>query len=234
MYCSDWETTGFEHWTRAHFKGRRYNIMDSNIAESWNAVIKEARENPLICMFEYIRTSVMSWFAIRRAKAMKNKEVLTPNVKKLVAKTFEESTDLAVRMICDFEYQVQEQDGECHTVKLLEGFCSCMEFQQLSIPCRHPIAAAGAAEMPTDNLVGAAFYGETWNRGFTEKIYPVPSVGGGELGGAFRGEMMPPVTKRPAGRPKKIRILSRGEFKVRNRWMLSKISTNFLTCFTIL
>ncbi|CAA7052370.1 unnamed protein product [Microthlaspi erraticum] len=97
---------GFDHWTRAHCKGRRFNIMDSNIAESWNAVVKEAREYPLICMFEYIRTSVMSWFAMRRAKAMKNDGLLSPHVKKLIAKKFEESTDLAVRMISEFEFQI--------------------------------------------------------------------------------------------------------------------------------
>ena len=61
-------STALENWTRAHFKGQRYNIMDSNIAESWNNVIKEAREYPLITMFEYIRTTVMSWLALRRAK----------------------------------------------------------------------------------------------------------------------------------------------------------------------
>lgn len=85
--------------------------MDSNIAESWNAVLKEAREFPLICMLEYIRTSVMSWFALRRAKAVLHKDTLTPNVRKLVEETFEESTNLAVRGICPMEFQVQEPNG---------------------------------------------------------------------------------------------------------------------------
>ncbi|CAA7052369.1 unnamed protein product [Microthlaspi erraticum] len=88
-----------------------------------------------------------------------------------------------------------------------------MEFQTLGIPCKHAIAAAGAAEMPTDSLFSAAYYGETWTLGFTGKIYPVPSVGGGEIGSTFRGELMPPLCKRPPGRPKKVRILSRGEYK---------------------
>ncbi|CAA7018907.1 unnamed protein product [Microthlaspi erraticum] len=49
--------------------------------------------------------------------------------------------------------------------------------------------------------------------GFDLKIYHVPSVGDGALGGAFNGELLPPDVKRPPGRPKKICILSRGEFK---------------------
>jgi len=60
---------GFSEWTKVHSKGRRFNIMDSNTCESWNNVIKEAREYPLICMLEYIRTTLMDWFATRRAQA---------------------------------------------------------------------------------------------------------------------------------------------------------------------
>ncbi|KAL0877452.1 hypothetical protein Bca101_027157 [Brassica carinata] len=36
---------GLEHWARAHFTGHRYNIMTSNVAETWNAVLREARES---------------------------------------------------------------------------------------------------------------------------------------------------------------------------------------------
>lgn len=76
----------------AHFTGLRYNIIDSNIAESWNAILKEAREYRSICMFEYIRTTVMTWFTIRRAKSSKQQGRLTPHVRMLVEACFEEST----------------------------------------------------------------------------------------------------------------------------------------------
>lgn len=68
LYILTLTFVGFEHWTRAHFEGRRFHVMDSNIAESWNAVVKEARKYPLICMFEYIKASVISWFALCRKK----------------------------------------------------------------------------------------------------------------------------------------------------------------------
>ncbi|CAA7040434.1 unnamed protein product [Microthlaspi erraticum] len=204
---------GFQHWTRVHFPGKRFNIMDSNIAESWNAVLKEAREFPLICMLEYIRTSVMNWFAIRRAKSNLHQGTLTPNVRKIIEKTFEDSTSLAVRPICPMEFQVQEPDGDCFTVKILDGTCTCMQFQQLGLPCAHAIAAAATINLPTDSMVSWVFYGESWTRGFDGKIYPVPSVGSMEIGDEISGELMPPAVRRPPGRPKKLRILSRGEFK---------------------
>jgi zinc finger SWIM domain-containing protein 3 len=40
------------HWANAYFRGQRYGHMTSNIAESFNAWIMEAREQPIQIMFE--------------------------------------------------------------------------------------------------------------------------------------------------------------------------------------
>ncbi|KAL0885879.1 hypothetical protein Bca101_009862 [Brassica carinata] len=204
---------GFEYWTRAHFKGQRYNIMESNIGESWNGVIKEAREYPLITMFEYIRSMVMGWLALRRAKANREKGTLTPNVRKLVEENYELSTGLAVRDIGELEFQVQDSSGECFTVLLAPGSCSCMEYDLIGIPCSHALAASTRIGFPSDALVAPAYYVPTWKKGFAGKIYPVPSVGGLEIGAGTSNDLLPPQVRRPPGRPRKVRILSRGERK---------------------
>lgn len=130
--------------------------MDSNIAESWNGVIKEAREYPLITMFEYIRTTVMGWLALRRAKENREKGTLTPNVRKLVEENFDLSTGLSVRDIGELEFQVQDNTGECFTVLLGPGSCSCMEYDEIGIPCIHALAAAIRIGFPSDALVAPA------------------------------------------------------------------------------
>ncbi|KAL0729847.1 hypothetical protein Bca4012_025940 [Brassica carinata] len=166
---------GFDQWTRVHFRGNRFKVMDSNIAESWNGVLKEAREYPLITMFEYIRTTVMYWFALPRAKSTREQGTITPNVRKLVEENFDLSTAMAVHDIADLEYQVQDPTRECFTVLLGPGTCTCGELHR--------------------------------------KIYLVPSVGGLELGSGTRAPLLPPAVRRPPGRPRKVRILSRGEYK---------------------
>ncbi|RID68188.1 hypothetical protein BRARA_C00363 [Brassica rapa] len=161
---------GFTHWTRAHFKGQRYNIMDSNIAESWNGAIKEAREYPLIMMLEYIRTTVMGWLALRRAKANDEKGTLTPNVRKLVEENYDLSTVLAVRDISELEFQVQDPRGECFTVNLAVGSCSCREYDEIGIPCPHALAASSKVGFPSDAMVAPAYRVPTWRQGFAGKI----------------------------------------------------------------
>lgn len=58
--CADYQTRiGLEHWTRSHFNGARYNIITSNLAESLNATLSEAREYPIVPLLEYIRSMMM-------------------------------------------------------------------------------------------------------------------------------------------------------------------------------
>ncbi|XP_010445890.1 PREDICTED: uncharacterized protein LOC104728630 [Camelina sativa] len=209
---------GFSHWTKVHFMGKRYNIMDNNIAESWNQVLKEAREYPLIYMLEYIRTMVMEWFTVQRTRAARSSSVIAPKCHEIMEENFESAMAMAVRPISDFEFQVQIRSGECFTVKLVEGSCSCNEFQSLSIPCAHVITAANRLGVSIDTFVDVAYFEETIRHSYEENIYPVPSVGGNSTVGTAsgtRGDLNPPFTRRPPGRPKKIRILSRGEFKVK-------------------
>lgn len=80
---------GLEHWARAHFQGNRYNIMTSNLAESWNSVLRETREFPIIPLIEFIRAYLTAWFASRRDAAQTNRGSLTPKVSGIVTKNFE-------------------------------------------------------------------------------------------------------------------------------------------------
>jgi transposase-like protein len=55
-----------EHWAELYFPGRRYGHLTSNIAESLNSWILEARQKPILAMFECIRHQLMRWFDERR------------------------------------------------------------------------------------------------------------------------------------------------------------------------
>ena len=51
---------GYPKWARAHFNGRRYNIMTTNIAESMNAVVRYAHSLPITNLVEYLRMTIQS------------------------------------------------------------------------------------------------------------------------------------------------------------------------------
>ena len=53
-----------EHWCEYYFPGHRYGHIISNIAESINAWLLEAREKPIIAISEQIHYQLMEWFIV--------------------------------------------------------------------------------------------------------------------------------------------------------------------------
>ncbi|XP_048619968.1 uncharacterized protein LOC106363993 [Brassica napus] len=95
--CADYLIgIGFEHWARSHFPGRRYNIMTSKVAESWNAVLREAREYPILALVEFIRAKLMSWFSARDSTNSANLDKFIPKVMEILAVNFESSAAAAI------------------------------------------------------------------------------------------------------------------------------------------
>ena len=58
-----------EKWARSHFPGNRYNIMTTNIAESMNSVLLDARDKPILPLLDHIRDVLQKWWYERRNNA---------------------------------------------------------------------------------------------------------------------------------------------------------------------
>nr|ACG60684.1 maize transposon MuDR-like protein [Brassica oleracea var. alboglabra] len=71
-------------WARAHFRGDRYNILTSNIAESINRALSDVRRLPIVRLLESIRLMMTRWFATRKHDADLMKTSLTRGVEKLL------------------------------------------------------------------------------------------------------------------------------------------------------
>ncbi|XP_024013346.1 uncharacterized protein LOC112087681 [Eutrema salsugineum] len=217
--CADYlKDVGFEHWTRSHFVGERYNVMTSNISESLNKVLTMARDFPVISILESIRTTVVTWFALRREAANSDTDVINPKVKEMVIKNFNRSSGYFVMKIGDGIYEVRDATDVSYAVHLWEQSCTCREFQLLAIPCEHAVAAAIREGVRVETLVGVHYTVEYRKKAYEGLIMPVPDMDtlervAGEDGAVKMG---PPKVRRPPGRPKKSRIFSKGEFKVKS------------------
>lgn len=63
------QEVGYEKWARAFFSGHRYSIMTTDIVESINPVEVQARDMPITCLIEWLRSMVQKWFFERRSAA---------------------------------------------------------------------------------------------------------------------------------------------------------------------
>ncbi|CAE5986636.1 unnamed protein product [Arabidopsis arenosa] len=206
---------GWEHWTRSHCNGDRYNIMTSNVAESLNAVLKEARELPIVSTLEFIRGTLMTWFSKRREAATNHTEPMTPKVEEMVLRNYERSTSYEVIRINSELYEVKTTTGLSYVVDLQQKTCTCEEFTMLKIPCGHAVAAAVRCEMRLPDLAAPQYGSFFWSLAYNGNINPVPDLCTlrNVPDGIATLKVLPPVTKRPPGRPKRSRYLSSGEFK---------------------
>lgn len=102
--------------------------------------------------------------------------------------------------------------------------CSCFEFQKLSIPCSHAIAAALKANVKVEGLVGDVYTIEYLKAAYAEHVLPPVELNtSNQLADDIAAiSLHPPVTRRPPGRPRKKRFFSRGEVKVYTPYMLKK------------
>ena len=69
------------HWATVYFPGHRYGHLTSNIAESLNSWLLQARDLPIDRMCEAIRVELMGWYVERHEFATKYEELcLVPEV----------------------------------------------------------------------------------------------------------------------------------------------------------
>ena len=215
--CADYLIgIGFQHWERSHFTGRRYNIMTSNVAESWNAVLREAREYPILALVEFIRSKLMSWFSARGSTISTNVDNFTPKVMEILAVNFESLAGFELKKIKHLEYEVRNKEGCSFRVDISKRFCSCFEFQLLEIPCQHAIAAAIVAKVKVDSLVAEEYTKNAMVAAYAGSVAPVIDTDNIIELTAQLSElhMLPPSSRRPPGRPRKKHFLSRGEVRV--------------------
>ncbi|KAL0246154.1 hypothetical protein GEMRC1_007368 [Eukaryota sp. GEM-RC1] len=71
-----------EFWVECLFSGNRHGMITSNLVESMNACIAEARELPVTHMLEVIREKIAKWFLARREEGKKAENGVTVAVEK--------------------------------------------------------------------------------------------------------------------------------------------------------
>lgn len=215
--CAEYLTRiGLHHWTRSHSFGERYNVMTSNVAESLNAVLKEARELPIVSLLEFIRGTLRAWFSKRRDKAANQTYHITPKVAELIQATHERSPSLDVQKINELNYEVSTRSGMIFHVDFSEKTCTCDEYTLLKIPCCHALGAASKANIKVENIVAEQYKTTLGRNAYAESVNPVPNMSNIHAvpDDIATLTLLPPKTRRPPGRPKRSRFLSSGEFKV--------------------
>ncbi|KAF7140537.1 hypothetical protein RHSIM_Rhsim01G0036700 [Rhododendron simsii] len=197
-----------EHWACAFFPGKRYGEMCSNLAECFNNWIKEERHLPVTQLVDRIRMKMMENIAKRSQVAAKWNFSICPNMNKELENSFHVSKSWNVKRSTTDVFEVLSDPSVM--VNLSTQTCSCFEWQFRCFPCCHAVCAIYNSGKNLQNYVDPYYMVETYREVYSLPIYPIPTLLKPAPGGN-EDTILPPLSRKPSGRPRKKRLRSNGE-----------------------
>ncbi|KAL7199228.1 hypothetical protein ACSBR2_021501 [Camellia fascicularis] len=173
------------------FKGRHYGEMCSNAAKSFNSWVWEVRNLPITRMIDSIRTKLMWQMAKRRVASQTWTGTICPKIESHLEKAFNKGRLWKVSQSNADVYEV-------HSFPSINGF-----------PCVHVMVAVRKSGRDLNTLVEPYFHVSEYRLTYATSFSPIPTVEQTPFN-PHDYIINPPVVKRPLGRPKKKRILSKG------------------------
>ncbi|KAG8380808.1 hypothetical protein BUALT_Bualt06G0055000 [Buddleja alternifolia] len=193
-----------QHWCRASFR---------------------TTNKPIISMFEWIRTRLMSRIQNRRVGMENYASVICPNIRKRVDKQQSLARHCWARFCGGSEFEIDHLLDK-YVVDLLLKTCTCGMFQLCGYPCCHACAAISERRGEVDDYVDDCFKKEAYLRVYEHMIHAVP--GQRDYIKTNYPILRAPAIKRKRGRPRKRRIRGAGECVDSTRVGLTHICKNCL------
>ncbi|KAK8716374.1 hypothetical protein V6N13_043686 [Hibiscus sabdariffa] len=198
-------------WFRSHLSTRnKCDMLLNNLCESFNKVILEVRDKPILTMMEVIRTKLMKKVVNKREEAEKWPNPLCDKIQKKLDTIIQQSLGCWATRAGGERYQVQGGLGHQHVVDLVQHTCSCRRWDLSGIPCIHAISAIQDTNRKPKDYVNECYHKSTQIVIYSNIISPV-KVTDMEL-------ILPLAIRRPPGRPTK-----KGEKKLMKLTILSLV-----------
>lgn len=168
-----------KHWALAFDDGKRFGIMTTNIAESWNNAIKAPRKLPITALVKSIFYKVVEYFDQRRLEIERQSvdgNEFTKHATKILNRWKERASGHHVKVF-DRETWVFEvttmkrgqKGGNQQIVRLMERICTCNKWQTYHIPCSHVLACCANQNIQHTSLVS-----EWYRLDNARKVYATP------------------------------------------------------------
>ncbi|KAH6564376.1 hypothetical protein BASA50_003943 [Batrachochytrium salamandrivorans] len=218
-----------KRWARNHFPVPRFGTVISNSAESLNSWMEEYREklhlSILVCWVSHSTRLLYS----RKQEYANADTVLSPQS----FRTFNQNRDNGRRhqmfQTGDHLFEVTSlTSGYTRMVNLATKTCSCMEFQEMQFPCAHAALAISTHRQPVNQSVDRPCLVSSLQSAYSQQIVSVDldTINCDET-------LQPPNVVKKAGRPRKVRLRSRGEVDDDDRYACKEcglLGHNVRTC----
>ncbi|KAL3529671.1 hypothetical protein ACH5RR_008993 [Cinchona calisaya] len=198
------ENTSPYHWSRSHFRTiPKCDILLNNLCESFNSVILEAREKPILGMLENIRMYIMERLRTKREWIRKRTENLCPKIQKKLEKAKEDAAFNIARFSNDSKFEVTHMYGEKFVVDLEKRVCDCRRWELTGIPCSHVVCCISLTGEESESFVNQCYSKDAYVRAYEPAIEPIN--GPNAWPNSKKDPIHAPKKLKLPGRPKKTR-----------------------------
>ncbi|XP_057522634.1 uncharacterized protein LOC130802642 [Amaranthus tricolor] len=179
------------------------DVILSNMVETFNNYIMNARSHHLIDMLEDIRTMLMKRMASKKEEASKKwKGLLYPKVQKALDSKKQEAAKCTVIPSTSTRFQVA-YCMDVLEVEIENRTCTCKKWDLRGIPCCHAVASIFYLHKEVESYVDQCYTREAYLRAYEGYINPC-------IGERHWPEIDKPIDPPPIkigpGRPRKNRI----------------------------
>ncbi|XP_021774681.1 uncharacterized protein LOC110738596 [Chenopodium quinoa] len=158
------------HWCRHAFSDScRSNMLLNNMCETFNSVIRDARDKPILTQMEWMRRYMMR----RNNEKWEDSKEITTNITPYVHKLFQRMSYVARNCIIeaarDDTYEVQLNDDQV-LVDFPNWSCSCNHWQLTGIPCIHAFACIMDQRVDAEQFVHPYYTMDTYRAAYEPAI----------------------------------------------------------------
>ena len=161
-------------WFKSHFSSRALcDCLANNLSESFNVMILEARDKPILAMLEWIRVRLMTKQYKKQKGIAKYTGKVCPNIQDKLEKLKHESIPFSATPTGSLMYDV-DNGRERHVVDLAKKACSCRIWDLTGLPCKHGISAIVKNLEKVEEYVHPCYWKETFVETYKEIIQIMP------------------------------------------------------------
>ncbi|XP_074295497.1 uncharacterized protein LOC141623303 [Silene latifolia] len=166
-----------EHFCKSFFKTHSCcDVVDNNMAETFNSFILLSRYKPIVSMLEDIRMALME----RNRKNLELVKRFVDGVAPRISQKLEESYEQQQNCECKWNGEDTQSgfevihNGVSHAVNIDQKTCSCRSWDLTGIPCCHGMSALLYMRIQPETTLPKWYTLQTYKQTYSNFLKPVP------------------------------------------------------------
>ncbi|XP_059432442.1 uncharacterized protein LOC132165776 [Corylus avellana] len=191
-------------WSRHAFRETSCSdILLNNTAETFNAWVLEARDQPILTCMEMIRRQLMNRISQKRNGAATSTNIICPKIVKKLDRNKSDARNYISHWSNDLTFEVDHRNEARRVVNLKSRTCGCCRWQKNGIPCPHACCAIYQNRETPEKYVSDCYLMDTYKKSYAYSIEPMPNPKDWAINNDDE-VTLPPLPKKQRGRLKKL------------------------------